>query len=140
MTATQPSRAAVVLTHLNTIYPDVEALYMDLHEHPELSMQEVQTSAKVASRLKDAGLEVTSGIGGTGVVGILRNGSGSTVMLRADMDALPIEEKTDVSYASTVRAKNLAGDVVPVGHMCGHDLHTSCLVGTARLLAQGRPA
>src|SRR5947209_7077596 len=140
MTTEQQSREAAVLNNLSAIYPDIEALYIDLHEHPELSMQEVQTSAKVASRLKDAGLEVTSGVGGTGMVGILRNGSGPTVMLRGDMDALPIEEKTGLPYASNVKVKNSAGQVVPVGHMCGHDLHTSCLVGTAHLLAQGKQA
>lgn len=138
MTTEQQSRDAVVLKNLDAIYPDIEAFYTDLHEHPELSMQEFQTSAKVASRLKDAGLEVTSGVGGTGVVGILHNGSGPTVMLRGDMDALPIEEKTGLPYASKVKVKNSDGQVVPVGHMCGHDLHTSCLVGTARLLAQGK--
>jgi len=138
MTTEQQSREAAVLNNLSAIYPDIEAFYIDLHEHPELSMQEVQTSAKVASRLKDAGLEVTSGVGGTGVVGILRNGSGPTVMLRGDMDALPMEEKTGLPYASKVKVKNSAGQGVPVGHMCGHDLHTSCLVGTASLLAQGK--
>jgi metal-dependent amidase/aminoacylase/carboxypeptidase family protein len=89
MTTEQQSREAVVLNHLSAIYPDIEAFYIDLHEHPELSVQENQTSAKVASRLKDAGLEVTSGVGGTGVVGILRNGPSPTVMVRGDMDALP---------------------------------------------------
>ena len=138
MTTEQQSREAAVLNNLSAIYPDIEAFYIDLHEHPELSMQEVQTSAKVASRLKDAGLEVTSGVGGTGVVGILHNGLGPTVMLRGDMDAVPIEEKTGLPYASTVKVKNSDGQVVPVGHMCGHDLHTSCLVGTASLLAQGK--
>jgi len=138
MTTKQQSREAVVLNNLDAIYPTIEALYTDLHKHPELSMQEVQTSAKVASHLKEAGLEVTSGVGGTGVVGLLRNGSGPTVMVRGDMDALPIEEKTGLPYASTVKIKNDAGEVVPVGHMCGHDLHTSCLVGTASLLAQGK--
>src|SRR5207248_1138782 len=138
MTTEQQSREAAVLNNLSAIYPDIEAFYIDLHEHPELSMQEVQTSAKVASRLKDAGLEVTSGVGGTGVVGILHNGSGPTVMLRGDMDALPIEEKTGLPYASTVKVKNSDGQVVLVGHMCGHDLHTSCLVGTASLLALGK--
>lgn len=136
MKTEQELRETVVFNNLSAIYPDIEALYIDLHEHPELSMQEVQTSAKVASRLKDASFEVTSGVGGTGVVGILRNGSGPTVMLRGDMDALPMEEKTGLPYASKVKVKNSTGEVVPVGHMCGHDLHTSCLVGTARLLAQ----
>lgn len=136
MTTEQQSRETVVLNNLDAIYPGIETLYVDLHEHPELSMRETQTSTKVASHLQDAGLEVTSGVGSTGVVALLRNGSGPTVMLRGDMDALPIEEKTNLPYASTVKVKNGAGEVVPVGHMCGHDLHTSCLVGTASLLAQ----
>lgn len=138
MTTKQKSREATVLHDLNAIYPGIEEMYIDLHKHPELSMQEVQTSAKVASRLKDAGFEVTSGVGGTGVVGLLHNGLGPTVMLRGDMDALPLEEKTKLPYASTVKMKNREGDVVPVGHMCGHDVHTSCLVGTASLLARGK--
>ncbi|GLV60385.1 hippurate hydrolase [Dictyobacter sp. S3.2.2.5] len=138
MTTKRKSRESTILHNLNAIYPDIEKMYIDLHEHPELSMQEVRTSAKVASRLKDAGFEVTSGVGGTGVVGLLRNGSGPTVMLRGDMDALPIEEKTGLPYASKVKVKNPNGEVIPVGHMCGHDVHTSCLVGTASLLAQGK--
>lgn len=138
MTTKQESREGVVLNNLNTIYPAIEALYTDLHEHPELSMQEVKTAAKVASHLKSAGFEVTSGVGGTGVVGILCNRSGPTVMLRGDMDALPLEEQTGLPYASKMKAKNRAGEMVPVAHMCGHDVHTSCLVGTAMLLAQGK--
>ncbi|GHO47365.1 hypothetical protein [Ktedonospora formicarum] len=105
MTTKQQSRESTVLHNLNTIYPSIEEMYIDLHKHPELSMQEVQTSAKVASRLKDAGFEVTSGVGGTEVVGLLRNGPGPTIMLRGDMDALPLEEKTNLPYASTVKMK-----------------------------------
>lgn len=138
MTTKQKSREDTVLRNLDAVYPAVEAMYIDLHKHPELSMQEVQTAAKVASHLKDAHFEVTSGVGGTGVVGILHNGPGPTVMLRGDMDALPLKEKTNLPYASTVKVKNREGEVVPVGHMCGHDLHTSCLVGTASLLEQGK--
>jgi hippurate hydrolase len=95
MTTEQPSREALVLTQLSAIYPASEAFYTGLHEHPELSMQEVQTAAKVASRLQAAGLEVSSGGGGTGVGGLLRNGAGSTVMLGGDMDALPLERRED---------------------------------------------
>ena len=138
MATIQQSHEDVVLSHLSAIYPDIEALYTDLHKHPELSMQEVETARKVAARLTDAGLEVTSGVGSTGVVGVLRNGAGPTVMLRGDMDALPLEEKTGLPYASHVHMQNRQGETVPVMHACGHDVHTSCLVGTATLLAQSR--
>ncbi|HEY7128018.1 MAG TPA: amidohydrolase [Ktedonobacterales bacterium] len=138
MATIQQSHEDVVLSRLQAIYPDIEALYTDLHEHPELSMQEVETAKKVTARLQAAGLDVTSGVGGTGVVGVLRNGTGPTVMLRGDMDALPLEEKTGLPYASHVHMKNRQGETVPVMHACGHDVHTSCLVGTATLLAQSR--
>lgn len=131
-------RAASALAGLEALYPEIEALYIDLHQHPELSWQEEQTATKVAARLKPLGYEVTTGIGGTGVVGLLRNGSGPTVMLRADMDALPLEEKTGLPYASTVTATDASGALVPVMHACGHDVHTACLVGVAALLAQAR--
>jgi amidohydrolase len=103
-------------------------------------MQEEKTAEKVASRLRALGYEVTSGIGGTGVVGLLRNGPGPTVMLRADMDALPIEEKTGLPYESKATMVNRAGKAVPVAHSCGHDLHSSCLVGVANLLSQAKGA
>jgi amidohydrolase len=93
-----------------------------------------------ADRLRAAGYEVTTGVGGTGVVGLLRNGDGPTVMLRADMDALPVEEATDLPYASKVVAKDRDGNAVPVGHMCGHDMHVAWLAGAAALLAQAREA
>ncbi len=131
-------RAASALAGLEALYPEIEALYIDLHQHPELSLQEEQTAAKVAARLKPLGYEVTTGVGGTGVVGLLRNGSGPTVMLRADMDALPLEEKTGLPYASKVTAKDRSGALVPVMHACGHDVHTACLVGVAALLARAR--
>ncbi len=131
-------RAASALTRLDALYPDIEALYLDLHEHPELSLQEHQTAAKVAARLEPLGYEVATGIGGTGVMGLLRNGSGPTVMLRADMDALPLEEKTGLPYASKVTAKDHNGVLMPVMHACGHDVHTACLVGVANLLAGAR--
>ncbi len=131
-------RATSALIRLDALYPEIESLYLDLHEHPELSLQEEQTAAKVAARLQSLGYEVTTGIGGTGVVGLLRNGSGPAVMLRADMDALPLEEKTGLPYASKVIAKDHNGLVVPVMHACGHDVHTACLVGVADLLAGAR--
>ncbi|ACH39161.1 zinc-dependent amidohydrolase, putative [Citrifermentans bemidjiense Bem] len=125
-----------VLKNLDRLNPDLETLYKDLHAHPELSMQETRTAALAADWLRRAGYEVTTGVGKTGVVGLLRNGEGPTVMLRADMDALPIEEATGLSYASQVTATDAEGKVVPVGHMCGHDMHVAWLAGAAALFAQ----
>src|SRR5690349_19139691 len=125
---------------LTDLLPDLEALYKDIHAHPELSMQETTTAGLAAERLRAAGYEVTAGVGKTGVVGLLRNGDGPTVMLRADMDALPIEEATGLPYASKVKAKDRDGMTVPVGHMCGHDIHVAWLAGATTLLAQARAA
>jgi hippurate hydrolase len=120
-------------------FPDLRAevaeLYRDLHAHPELSLQEVRTAALLADRLRPLGFEVTTGVGGTGVVGVLRNGPGPVVLLRADMDALPVEEKTGLPYASTGRGVDAEGNDVPVMHACGHDMHAACLTGTATVLA-----
>jgi hippurate hydrolase len=113
-------------------------LYKDIHAHPELSMGETRTAGIVADRLRAAGYDVTTGIGKTGVVGLLRNGDGPVVMLRADMDALPVKEATGLPYASTITANDGAGKIVPVAHACGHDMHVACLVGAATLLAQAR--
>jgi hippurate hydrolase len=130
--------AGAVLAGLDKLLPEIEALYKDVHAHPELSMQETRTAGLAAERLKQAGYEVTSGVGKTGVVGLLRNGDGPTVMLRADMDALPIAEATGLDYASKVTAKDADGNTVPVGHMCGHDMHVAWLVGAATLLSAVR--
>ena len=92
MATVQRSHEDLVLSHLSAVYPEIEAFYTDLHEHPELSMQEVETARKVTARLQAAGLDVTSGVGETGVVGVLQNGAGPTVLLRGDLDALPMEE------------------------------------------------
>jgi amidohydrolase len=129
---------SVDAAQVNAIYPDIEKLYIDLHRNPELAFHEQRTAATLAARVKAMGYEVTTGVGGTGVVAILRNGAGPTVMLRTELDALPIEEKTGLPFASTVRTKNDAGEVVPVAHMCGHDLHMSAWVGTAELMAKNR--
>ncbi|HXO20094.1 MAG TPA: amidohydrolase [Thermoanaerobaculia bacterium] len=118
--------------------PDLQAFYVDLHQHPELSLHEEKTAAKIAERLRQAGFEVTTGVGGTGVVGVLRNGPGPTVLLRTELDALPVEEKTGLPYASTVRVKNDAGADVPVMHACGHDVHMTALVGTAAAMARAK--
>jgi hippurate hydrolase len=134
--ATKPGESA--LAHLSSILPDLEALYTDVHAHPELSLQEERTASLAADRLRAAGFDVTTGVGGTGVVGVLRNGDGPTVMLRADMDALPVQEATGVPYASKVRAPDRDGKTVPVMHACGHDMHVTWLAGAAALLAQAR--
>lgn len=126
-----------VLAPLGELLPALEALYTDVHAHPELSMQEHRTAGLAAERLRAAGYEVTTGVGGTGVVGVLRNGPGPTVMLRADMDALPVAEATGLPYASTVTATDREGRTVPVMHACGHDMHVAWLAGAATLLAQG---
>ena len=127
-----------LFARLPILLPDLEALYTDVHAHPELSLQETRTSGLAAARLRAAGFDVTTGVGGTGVVGLLRNGDGPTVMLRADMDALPVEEATGVPYASKVKATDREGKTVPVMHACGHDMHVTWLAGAAALLAQAR--
>jgi amidohydrolase len=123
--------AAAAVSPVGAPDPDLVALYIDLHQHPELSLHEEKTAAKLALRLRQLGFEVTTGVGGTGVVGVLKNGPGPTVMLRTEMDALPVEEKTGLPYASTVKTKNDAGLEVPVMHACGHDVHMTVWVGTA---------
>jgi hippurate hydrolase len=117
---------------------DLVMFYQDLHRHPELSFAEHRTAARVADRLAGAGYEVTTGIGRTGVVGLLRNGAGPTVLLRADMDGLPVLEGTGLPYASTARAVDHDGHDVPVMHACGHDVHVACLVGASQVLAETR--
>jgi amidohydrolase len=123
---------------VDAVYPSVHALYVELHQHPELSGHEIRTAAKLAAELRALGYEVTEHVGGTGIVAILRNGPGRTVLLRTELDALPVEEKTGLSYASKVHAKDDAGNDVPVGHMCGHDLHMSALVATADIMTHSR--
>lgn len=123
---------------VDAIYPGIQATYIDLHEHPELSTHEVQTSQKMADSLRKLGFEVTPGVGGTGVVGILKNGTGPIVLIRTDMDALPVLERTGLSYASKVTTKDDSGREVSVMHACGHDLHMSAWLGTATLLSQNK--
>jgi amidohydrolase len=123
-------------------YPDLqavqEAFYKDLHAHPELSHHEHRTAQRVARELEKCGAAVQTGIGGTGVVGLLANGDGPTVLLRAELDALPIAEDTGVDYASTVTTTGADGQQVPVAHACGHDLHMACLLAAVRLMADHR--
>jgi len=112
--------------------------YKDLHRHPELSLNEHESARKIAQHLKAAGYSVTANVGGTGVVGTLPNGPGPTVLIRADMDALPVVEETDLPYRSQVTATGTDGQTVGVMHACGHDIHQACLIGTARVLAHTR--
>lgn len=123
---------------INAIYPEIESLYFDLHRTPELAMHEQQTAAKLAEGMKALGYKVTTGVGGTGIVAVLRNGKGNTVLHRTDMDALPIEEATGLPYASRVGVKSDSGTSIPVMHACGHDIHMSSWMGTAKLMATNR--
>jgi hippurate hydrolase len=129
---------AQTTAEIDAYYPELQTLYQDIHRNPELAFQEVQTAAKLAARLKALGYEVTTGVGRTGLVGLLKNGAGPTVMLRTELDALPVAEKTGASFASTVVTKNLAGATVPVMHACGHDLHMTAWMGTATWMAEHR--
>ena len=119
---------------------NVDSLYIDLHQHPELSFGETRTAGIVASHLIDLRFDVTEQVGRTGVVGVLENGPGPVVYLRADMDGLPVREETGLPYASTVIAADAAGDDVPVMHACGHDVHVACLVGAAEWFATNTDA
>jgi len=123
-------------SQVESVFPDARALYLDLHQHPELSSHETRTAALLAERLRALGYDVTDHVGGTGVVAILKNGPGPTVMLRTELDALPVEEKTGLPYASKVRTKNDAGVDVAVMHACGHDLHMSSLWAAAAILSR----
>jgi amidohydrolase len=129
---------AAASPEVNGVYPSAYALYVDLHENPELSDHEVRTASKLAERLRTLGYSVTEKVGGTGIVAILHNGGGKTIMLRTELDALPVEEKTGLPYASKVHTPDSAGRDVPVGHMCGHDLHMSALVATAEIMAHSK--
>src|SRR6476660_6972951 len=135
---THGKRPTEILLYLDKMLPELEALYKDIHAHPELSMQETRTAGIAADHLRAGGFEVTTEVGKTGVVGILRNGDGATVMLRADMDALPIKEATGLPYASAVTGTDPSGKTVPVAHSCGHDMHVACLIGATSLFAKSR--
>jgi amidohydrolase len=127
-------------SQVESVFPDAHALYLDLHQHPEISSHETRTAAVLAEKLRGLGYDVTEHVGGTGVVAILKNGSGPTVMLRTELDALPVEEKTGLSYASKAHMKDDNGRDVPVMHACGHDLHMSSLFGTAAIMAHNKDA
>jgi len=138
LTASLWAQNAATSKAVESVYAGARDLYLDLHQHPELSSQETQTAAKLAERLRGLGYEVTEHVGGTGVVAVLKNGAGPTVMLRTELDALPVEEKTGLAYASRVHTKNDSGQDVPVMHACGHDLHMAALVGTADVMAHDK--
>jgi len=123
---------------IDAVYPETEKLYIDLHQHPELAFQETETAARLAARMKALGFDVTTGVGRTGIVAVLKNGSGPTAMLRTELDALPVLEHTGLPFASTVTSKTAAGQSPPVMHACGHDLHMAAWAATARLMAEHR--
>ncbi|WP_406407471.1 M20 family metallopeptidase [Streptomyces halstedii] len=133
-------RARTVLAGLDGIRTELEDLYKDLHRHPELGLREHRTAGKAADALRSSGYEVTDGIGGTGVVAVLANGEGPVVMARADMDALPVRERTGLPYASTVTYTDEDGTEQPVMHACGHDVHVTSLIGCAQLMSRARDA
>lgn len=132
------AQTATQSKEVNAAFPAAHDLYLDLHQNPELSSHETQTAAKLAERLRTLGYEVTEHVGGNGIVALLKNGTGPTVMLRTELDALPVEEKTGLSYASKVHTKDDGGRDVPVMHACGHDLHMATLVGTATIMAHSK--
>jgi amidohydrolase len=131
---------ATSLKEVDSVYPDAHSFYLDLHEHPELSGHETQTASKLASKLKNAGYDVSERVGNTGIVAVLKNGAGPTIMLRTELDALPVEENTGLPYASKVHAKDDAGRDVSVMHACGHDVHMASLLGTAEIMVRTRNA
>ena len=130
--------AQISQTQIDRVIPQALALYAELHAHPELSNQEQATALLIAKRMRSFGFEVHEKVGGYGVVGVLENGKGAVVLLRTDMDALPVLEQTQIPGASVVRAKDDSGRDVPVMHACGHDLHAAALLGTAEILASHR--
>ncbi len=136
--AASPSAAlrSDVSAAVNRDYASLDALYKHLHTHPELSFQEKESAARMAEELRIAGFEVTEGVGGFGVVGVLRNGNGPTMLIRADMDGLPVKEQTGLAYESKAKTVDAEGKTVDVMHACGHDIHMTVFAGTARVLAK----
>lgn len=130
-----PLRAEDLKSALDTDYSSLESLYHTLHSHPELSGQETESAKRLAEEARKAGFEVTEHVGGTGVVAVMKNGAGPTVLLRTELDALPVEEQTKLAFASHVKVKNAKGEDVPVMHACGHDIHMTVWTGTARRMA-----
>src|SRR4051794_10398685 len=135
MTVTTPASAATLSDAIRADMPQLMTLYRDLHANPELSMQEVRTPAKLAPEMRKLGFDVTEHVGKTGVVAVMKNGGGPTLLIRADMDALPVEEKTGLPFASKAMGKLPDGTETPVMHACGHDTHITTWLATARRLA-----
>jgi amidohydrolase len=135
MTATAPAQAGTLSESIRVDMPRLMTLYRDLHAHPELSMQEVRTPSKLAPEMRKLGFEVTEHVGKTGVVAVMKNGPGPVLMIRADMDALPVKEQTGLPFASTATGKLPDGTETPVMHACGHDTHVASWLGTAQRLA-----
>ncbi len=133
--AAMPALRDTVTARVNTEYPSLDVIYRDLHTHPELSFLEKRTAGILARELRAVGFDVTENFGNTGIVAVLKNGAGPTLLIRADMDALPIKEQTGLPYASQVTMPDLAGKTQPAMHACGHDTHVTTLIGTARTLA-----
>ncbi|HMA50246.1 MAG TPA: amidohydrolase [Magnetospirillaceae bacterium] len=129
------ARAEDLKAALDKDYPSLESLYRTLHSHPELSGQETESAKRLAEEARKAGFEVTEHVGGTGVVAVMKNGAGPTVLLRTELDALPVEEQTKLPFASHVKVKNAKGEDIPVMHACGHDIHMTVWTGTARRMA-----
>jgi hippurate hydrolase len=138
MNATSIKSPDRLMANLAGMLPALETAYKDVHAHPELSMHEHRTAGIAAKHLQNNGYDVSTGVGNTGVVGVLRNGEGPTVLLRADMDALPIREATGLDYASTATARDSNGNLVPVAHACGHDMHVAWLMGVSALFSRQR--
>lgn len=130
----EPAVRDAVQKRIDAEYPRLDAIYKDIHAHPELALQEVRTASLLAKELREAGAAVAEKVGGTGVVGVVKNGDGPVLLIRADMDALPIVEKTGLAYASKVQVRDDEGQLVGVMHACGHDVNATCLVGAARVL------
>ena len=137
-TASALAQDPAISKEVESVFPDARALYLDLHQSPELSSHETQTAAKLASRLRDLGYDVTGHVGGTGVVALLKNGAGPTIMLRTELDALPVEEKTGLNYASKAHAKDNSGRDLGVMHACGHDIHMASFIGAAAIMAHSK--
>jgi hippurate hydrolase len=135
---TAPAQNSQLKNQVDAVFPDAQTWYLDLHQHPELSSHETRTSAALAEHLRKLGYDVTENVGGTGVVAIMKNGAGPTVMLRTELDALPVEEQTGLPYASKAHAKDDSGRDVGVMHACGHDVHLASLLGTAAVMAKSK--
>ena len=140
MSLSSTSPAATIADGIKADMPQLMALYRDIHANPELSMQEVRTPAKLAAEMRKLGFEVTEHVGKTGVVAVMKNGPGPVLLIRADMDALPVKAQTGLPFASTVIGKLPDGTPTPVMHACGHDTHIATWLGTGRRLAAMKEA